>query len=136
MKPRGPTTCRGIRGATTVDSADDATVAAATRELLDEIEVANGCRPEDVAAVVFTLTADLAGANPAEAARGVGWAEVPLLCVAEHPTGGAAPDLCLRVLLLWNTDRPQSEIRHVYLRGARALRPDLVADAKGGSLPW
>jgi chorismate mutase len=42
----------------------------------------------------------------------------------EIPVPGSLP-LCIRVLLHWNTDREQAEIRHIYLRGARALRPDL-----------
>jgi chorismate mutase len=33
---------------------------------------------------------------------------------------------CLRVLLLVNTIRSQADIRHVYLRGAEVLRPDLT----------
>jgi chorismate mutase len=32
---------------------------------------------------------------------------------------------CLRVLLLVNTTRPQADVRHVYLRDAAVLRPDL-----------
>jgi len=33
--------------------------------------------------------------------------------------------LCVRILLLYNTDRPQREMRHAYLRGAAAIRADL-----------
>jgi len=33
---------------------------------------------------------------------------------------------CIRVLVHWNTDVPQSEIRHVYLGEAAILRPDLT----------
>jgi chorismate mutase len=116
--------CRGIRGATQVDGDDPAAVEGAAGELLDELTRANGLRTEDVAAVVFTLTDDLAGANPAAAARAAGWEDVALLQVREH--GGDAPlPRCLRVLVLWNTTVPQEGIRHVYLRGAAALRPDL-----------
>jgi chorismate mutase len=32
---------------------------------------------------------------------------------------------CIRVLLHVNTDKHQDEIVHVYLEGARVLRPDL-----------
>jgi len=32
---------------------------------------------------------------------------------------------CIRVLIHWNTERSQAELKHVYLREARALRPDL-----------
>jgi chorismate mutase len=33
---------------------------------------------------------------------------------------------CIRVLLHWNTDMPQNEITHVYIKEATALRPDRV----------
>jgi chorismate mutase len=35
---------------------------------------------------------------------------------------------CVRVLVHWNTDLRPDQIRHVYLDGARALRPDLVKE--------
>ncbi len=117
------TACRGIRGATTVDALED--VEAATGGLLEAITEGNGLRTEDVAAAIFTLTDDLWGSNPAAAARDRGWGGVPLLQVLEH--GGDAPiPRCIRVLVLWNTDVAQSEVRHTYLRGAAALRPDLA----------
>jgi len=31
----------------------------------------------------------------------------------------------IRVMILWNTDTPQRKVRHVYLREAVRLRPDL-----------
>ena len=58
------------------------------------------------------------------AARELGWQYVPLLDAQEVPVPGSLPR-CIRVLLLWNTERSQEEIRHVYLRGAGSLRPDL-----------
>lgn len=124
---------RGIRGATTVDGHGPAAVSDATRELLDAIVKTNGCRPEDVAAAIFTLTEDLTGSNPAAAARAGGWEAVPMLMVREHGGDTTVPR-CLRVLLLWNTSRPQAAIRHVYLRGAAGLRPDL--ETTTGGTPW
>lgn len=124
MSGAGPAACRGIRGATTVESDRPEAVREATVELLDALVSANGCEPADVAAVIFTVSDDLPGANPAAAARGRGWEDVPLLVVRENG-GGSLVSRCVRVLLLWNTARPQSEIQHRYLRGARVLRPDL-----------
>lgn len=124
-EPAAATACRGIRGAITAGSDEPEEVAAATIELLDAVVEANGCRLDDLAAVVFSVTEDLHGSNPAAAARGHGWAGVPLLVLREHG-GDSAVDRCLRVLVLWNTPRTQAEVRHVYLRGARALRPDLA----------
>lgn len=116
--------CRGIRGAITLPDQDPATVRTAVGELLEEIVAANGCDPSEVAAAVFTVTDDLGGTSPAAEARAEGWAEVPLLVVREHGGGTPLPR-CLRVLILWNTARAQEEIRHVYLRDAARLRPDL-----------
>jgi chorismate mutase len=117
--------CRGVRGATTLGSVDHDAVREGTAELLAELRKANRFDPEDVAAAIFTLTDDLVGANPAAAARSAGWDAVPLLLVREHG-GDATVARCLRILLLVNTTLPQREVRHVYLRGARALRPDLA----------
>jgi chorismate mutase len=33
--------------------------------------------------------------------------------------------MCVRILLLYNTDRPQREMRFVYMRGAEAIKADL-----------
>ena len=120
---------RGVRGATTVsaDAADE--IVSATRALLQELVLANGIGIADVAAVFFTVTEDLSAAFPARAARELGWQQVPLLDAREIPVPGSLAR-CIRVLLLWNTDRQQAEMVHVYQGGARALRPDLATDAR------
>jgi chorismate mutase len=118
-------TVRGIRGATSVDVNGAEPIIAATRELLERIVAANGLATEDVVSVIFTATSDLDAAYPARAAREMGWVHVPLLCMQEMAVVGSLPR-CIRVLVLWNTDRPAGRIQHVYLRRARALRPDLV----------
>jgi chorismate mutase len=116
---------RGIRGATTVDGPREELVTDAVGELLEEMQRVNGFALDDLAAVIFTLTQDLPGAAPAAVARKHGWQDVPLLQVLEH--GGATGiERCIRVLVLWNTTRPPSEIRHVYLRDAVTLRPEAV----------
>ncbi len=117
--------CRGIRGATTVAGADPDRIAEATGELLTELRRANAFDMQDVAAAIFTLPDELAGANPAAAARAAGWASVPLLMVREHGGDARVPN-CLRVLLLVNTAAAQADIHHVYLREAAGLRPDLA----------
>jgi len=134
--PQASTACRGVRGATTVDAASGAdATAAATAELLARMLVANDVALEDVAAAIFTLEDDLAGENPAAAARAAGWDLVPLLMVREHG-GDARVPRCLRVLLLVNTPLSQSQIKHVYLRDASVLRPDLApASVQPGTSP-
>ncbi|MGH7641486.1 MAG: chorismate mutase [Candidatus Dormibacteria bacterium] len=124
---RGVSACRGVRGATSVDEpTDGAGLATAVGEMLETILEQNQASTEDVAAVIFTVPDDLRGTNPAAAARGQGFASVPLLVVREHG-GDDRVARCLRVLLLLNTTLGQSQLRHAYLRGARLLRPDLLA---------
>jgi chorismate mutase len=86
----------------------------------DELEL------DEIAAAIFTVTADLPTAAPAAVAREHGWRDVPILQVLEHG-GDTGIERCIRLLVLWNTRKLQSDIRHVYLREAAALRPDLVA---------
>ena len=123
------TMCRGIRGAITVPENDAGAILAATRELLEEMIAGNGVREEDVASVTFTATPDLDAAYPAVAARELGWTRAALICVQEMAVAGSLPR-CIRVLIHWNTDRANGELRHVYLREARRLRPDLIADTR------
>lgn len=121
---------RGIRGATTVTSNDREKILAGTRELLEQMVRLNAVDPADVASAWFTVTPDLDAEFPAFAAREIGWTEVPLICGREIPVSGALAK-CVRVLIHWNTDRAQSEIRHVFLHGARALRPRWAVDLPG-----
>ncbi len=117
--------CRAIRGAITVETDSAAAILEATRELLARIVEVNGVEVEDVASAIFTATPDLAAAFPAQAARLLGWQRVALLDAQAIPVPDSLPR-CVRVLIHWNTDRPQDAIRHVYLRGAAVLRPDLA----------
>ncbi len=117
---------RAIRGATSVPSDDPQAITEATHELLEALRVHNHLDAAEVISAIFTVTPDLVSRFPAEAARGVGWEGVPLLCTTEIPVPGGLPR-CLRVLL--HVQRPWNGIppRHVYLREAAGLRPDLVA---------
>ncbi len=116
---------RGIRGATSVAEDTREAIHEATRELLQEMLRANGLVDfDEIATVLFTTTPDLVATFPAEAARALGMNAAPLLCASEIGVAGALPR-CVRVLLQWNTDRRQRDMVHVYLREAKALRPDV-----------
>jgi chorismate mutase len=115
--------CRGIRGATTVDSNTSEVILNATAELLTAMVKANSIRLEDVASAIFTTTPDLNAEFPALAARRLGWNDVALLCGHEMAVPGSLA-MCLRILLHVNTDKRADQIVHVYLRGAQVLRPD------------
>ncbi len=116
---------RGIRGATTVDLNTEEEILEATRSLLQGMVAANGVDADDLAAAYFTVTADINAAFPARAARQLGWLHVPMLDGLEIPVPGSL-QRCIRVLLWWNTERPPSQVRHIYQRKAASLRPDLA----------
>ncbi len=121
-------TCRGVRGAITVEENSSEAILEATRTLLEMIVAENGMTAEEIASVIFTATADLDAVYPAVAARELGWVAVPLLCMQEMRVVGSLPR-CIRVLLHWNTERAPEETHHIYLGEARRLRPDLVREA-------
>jgi chorismate mutase len=120
-----PFMMRGVRGATTVREDRPEAIEAAVHELLGLLVARNGMAADDLAAAFFSVTEDLRSAFPAAGARSFGWCSVPLLDVREA-AGDDDLERCVRVLLLWNTRRSPQEIRHVYLHGAAALRPDLT----------
>lgn len=116
---------RGIRGAINCDENSPPSILQATGELLQEILRANQLTDfDEIVSAIFTTTADLDAAFPAEAARELGMHRVPLLCANEIdvPTGMKR---CIRILLHVNTDKPTGDMVHVYLRDARRLRPDM-----------
>ena len=116
--------CRGVRGATTVESNSRDEILEETRRLLALMIRFNDIEPQDVASAVFTVTTDLNAEFPALAARQLGWFDVPLLCSYEIEVPGSLRR-CIRLLVHWNTEKPQKEIIHVYVKDAQQLRPDL-----------
>jgi chorismate mutase len=121
------TVVRGIRGATTVERDEPELILEATAELLEAMLAANAIDDfEAIAAIFFTTTHDLTSTFPAEAARRLGMTMVPLLCFQEIPVPNRVPR-AVRVMMQINTTKSQHEIKHVYLREAVTLRPDLVS---------
>lgn len=117
---------RGIRGATSIPANTKEEILSATHELLEAIFASNdGLEKEDIASVIFTTTQDVTAEFPPVAARTLGWSAVPMLCSHEIPVPGSLP-MTIRVLLHWNTEKAQNEIKHIYLREAKKLRPDIA----------
>jgi chorismate mutase len=125
------TKVRGVKGATTTDGTSAKHVLEATEQLLNRLIEENGIDQDDVAAVLFTTSPDLVAEFPAVAARQrLEWNDVPLMCGHEMDRPGALTQ-CIRILILWNTEKAQNNIQHVYINGAAKLRPDLsIADMK------
>ena len=122
-----PLVCRGIRGATTADSNTAEDILEATREMVQILIRLNELEPEHVVSAIFTTSPDLNATFPAVAAREIGWSEVPLMCAHEMDVP-ASLQKAVRVLVQINTTKTASEVRHVYLKGARQLRPEWAYD--------
>ena len=116
---------RAVRGATTVDEDAKEEILSATAELIEEMISRNDLVRDDLVSIVFTATPDLRAVFPAEAARGLGISDVPLLCARELDVEGAMPR-CIRVLMHAYTERDLQAVRHVYLGDAKKLRSDLA----------
>lgn len=119
---------RGIRGAITAKANTAESITDATEELLGELVRLNELDPAEICFAYFTTTLDLNAEFPAFAARRLGWLDVPLLC--GHDLNVLLPNprgvpMCIRILLLYNTDKPQSAMRFAYMRGAKAIKSDL-----------
>ena len=116
---------RAIRGATQVESNTAESISDATQELVLEILSANSLTAENVISVLFTSSPDLNAAFPAAAARSIGFENTPLICSVEIDVAGALPRT-IRVMAHVETDLSKSEIAHIYLHGAKALRRDIA----------
>ena len=116
---------RAIRGAVQVGANERADILDGTTELVAEVMTRNGLVTDDVISVLFTATPDLTAEFPALAARKIGFHDVPLLCASEIGVPSAMPRV-VRLLMHIETSKPRSELEHVYLRGAAALRLDIA----------
>jgi chorismate mutase len=115
---------RGVRGAIQVPENERRSIVSAAEALMNALIASNQIRKEAVSAVFFTVTPELNAAFPAAVRTSLGWDLVPFLCGLEIPVSGTLERI-LRVLILFETERDQDEIRHQYLGGAASLRPDL-----------
>jgi chorismate mutase len=115
---------RALRGATTVDADTEEQIDERVTALLREMLERNAVDHDDLVSIIFTATDDIRSKFPATAARTVGLGDVPLLCARELDIEGATP-MCVRILMHLTTERSRTELRHVYLEGARGLRDDL-----------
>ena len=116
---------RAIRGAIQLDVDEREHLLACTRELVTEVLRANDLPTDDLISIVFTVTSDLRSEFPALAARELGLGEVPLLCTTEIDVPGALPRV-VRLMAHAEMAATRADVRHVYLRGAAALRRDLA----------
>jgi chorismate mutase len=116
---------RGVRGATTVGENSEGDILSATEELVTKMIEENHILPESVASVFISTTEDINATFPAKVLRKFeGWTYVPVMCMQELQVPNSLT-MCIRIMMHFNTEKSQKEIFHVYLRGAKVLRPDL-----------
>jgi chorismate mutase len=116
---------RAIRGATQVEANERHAILSSTAELVTEVMRRNALSTDQVISVIFSATGDLDAEFPALAARTVGFGDVPLLCCTEISVPAAMPRV-VRLMMHVESDHARSDIQHVYLRGAAALRLDIA----------
>jgi chorismate mutase len=119
-----PVSVRAVRGATTVDADTPDAIRERVVALLEQVLKQNGLSEDDIISILFTATEDIVSTFPATAARSMGLGAVPLICARELSIAGSV-SRCIRVMLHVETERPRSDIHHVYLEGAKGLRDDL-----------
>lgn len=117
---------RAIRGATTADSNTEDAIKKAAQDLVKEIVKQNNLDSNEIATVIVTMTSDLNAFNASAAIRqGLEWDHVPFFTTQEAEIEKMLHK-CIRVLIQYNTEKSQSEMKHVYLNEAANLRPDIV----------
>jgi chorismate mutase len=120
-----PMRVRAIRGATQLVADEPLEMASAVTELLSEIFEKNAIAKVDLVSILFTATEDLICDFPAAAARKLDLGDIPLICAREIPVPGSLPRV-VRVMVHAYSEKEHSEIRHIYTRGAEALRRDIA----------
>ena len=114
-----------IRGAITVTENSKELILEGTAEMLVAVIEQNQLKDEDMVSIFFSTTKDLDAVYPAVAARKMGITNASLLCLQEMYVEGSLT-LCIRCLMHVDSHLAQKEVKHVYLKGALALRPDLL----------
>ena len=111
-----------IRGAITAQNTKESIISSSVK-LIDRIYFKNGLADDRIVSIVVSVTDDLTAYPAATAIRAHGGHDVPLMSAVEPNIDGAVKG-CVRVLVTAQSDKP---VMPVYMKGARALRPDLSA---------
>ncbi len=120
---------RAVRGATSVKENTETEIIDTTCELLREMTSRNDILQDDIISIIFSVTSDISAAFPALAARRLGWNNTALMCTYEIDVPGSLKS-CIRVLMHINTEKENNELKYVYLKDAKSLRPDLAEQSK------
>jgi len=116
---------RAFRGATQLGADDPVEMESAVCELLTEIFEANEIKSDELISIFFSSTPDLTSEFPAKTARSLNLGSVPLMCAVEVDVEGALPRV-IRVMVHAHSEITLEGARHIYRRGAEALRRDIA----------
>ncbi len=118
-----------IRGAITIEHNSAEEIKVAALQLIKEIIKENNIATSDIIMVFLTMTDDLTAYNASSAIRlGMHWDDVPFF-TSQEPNIDGMLERCIRILLQCNSNKSKTEIKHIYLGKAAALRPDLTKNA-------
>ena len=112
-----------IRGATTIEKDTKGEICSSVKELLDAVFKENQLKKEEICGFLFSLTTDIHSYHPAKAARECGYDYAPLFAALEPEIDGSLK-LCIRLMLFTELEKSR-EVKHIYQKGAKALRKDL-----------
>jgi monofunctional chorismate mutase len=113
---------KAIRGAITTENTIES-IKEATIELLSAILQENNIKKENILFTNFSTTKDINKAYPAKFAREcLDFSNVPMMCYQEMDVVDSL-EKCIRVLIVVDTEI--ENVKHIYLKGASVLRPDL-----------
>lgn len=113
-----------IRGAITIDENTKDNIIKNTTDLLEQIIYENEIKIDDIISILFTATKDITKVYPAVSARNLGITNASLMCLQEMYVEDSL-EMCIRVMVTVNTTKSQSQVKHIYLKNATILRPDI-----------
>lgn len=114
-----------IRGAITIEENTREQVLDNTKILINKIMEENNVSIDDIISITFTATKDIDAAYPAVGARQLGINDAALVCFQEMNVVGSLK-MCIRAMVMINSNKSQKDLNHIYLKGAVVLRPDIV----------
>lgn len=116
-----------IRGAITIEENTKQNIVENTTKLLNTIIKENNIKIEEIINVLFSSTKDITKAYPAVATRNIGITECAVMCFQEMYVEESLK-MCIRVMLTIRTKMTcKDSVRHIYLKDAKKLRPDIYS---------
>lgn len=113
-----------IRGATTIEENTKENIVSNTQTLLTEIITKNNIKTKNIINIIFSATKDITKAYPAIATRNIGITDCAIMCLQEMDVEQSLP-MCIRVMITVKTELEKHDLKHIYLKGAKKLRPDI-----------